>query len=285
MLLTKQGEHFIGHNPAGSWAIFTLLGLGFFVSLTGLLTLGGEEQHGLFAGIISFALGNSIHEWHEVTAWLMFGIVCIHIMGVLIESILYRENLIKAMITGLKSVQVSVFTQPPSVQFHGFTAIILILSIIVIGIWVNFTPFKSPKLPDNEVWRETCGECHLAYHPTLLPARSWQRMLAEQHEHFEEDLDLDDEILVEVQTFLVANAAESELTEAAWNINSSIPLEDSPLSITKTAYWKKQHQNIAKEIWQHPEVNFKGNCGACHLDAEQGTFEDAAMRLPSRLVQ
>ncbi len=284
MLPTKQRQHFLGHNPAGSWAIFIILGLGLIVSLTGLLTLGGEERHGPFAGMISFALGSSIHEWHEVTAWLLLGLISIHIVGVLVESWLHHENLIKAMITGLKSVPVSVFAQPLSVQRHGFTATILILVIIVIGTWVYSKPFIGPKLPDNVVWREACGECHLAYHPTLLPARSWQRMLAEQHEHFEEDLDLDDETLLEIQTFLMANAAESELTEPAWKINNSTPPEQTPLRITKTAYWIEQHQNIVDEIWQHPDVNFQGNCGACHLDAEQGTFEDSAMRLPSSSV-
>jgi hypothetical protein len=109
-------------------------------------------------------------------------------------------------------------------------------------------------------------------------------MLAEQHDHFEEDLDLDDETLLEIQTFSMENAAESELTEPAWEVNHSTPPEQSPLRITKTAYWIEQHQNIAAEIWQHPDVNFQGNCGACHLDAEQGTFEDAAMRLPNNAV-
>jgi cytochrome b len=284
-LPTKQRQHFLGHNPAGSWAIFIILGLGLIVSLTGLLTLGGEEQHGPFAGMISFALGNTIHEWHEIIAWLLLGLISIHIIGVLIESWLHQENLIKAMITGKKSVAISVFTQPPSVQRHDLTATALILIIILIGIigWYS-QPFIGAKLPDNASWREACGECHLAYHPTLLPARSWQRLLAEQHNHFEEDLDLDDETLLELQTFAIANAAESELTEPAWKIQHTTPAEQAPLRITKTAYWIEQHQNIAAEIWQHPDVNFQGNCGACHLDAEQGTFEDAAMRLPSRSV-
>jgi cytochrome b len=284
MLPTKQRQHFLGHNPAGSWAIFIILGLGLIVSLTGLLTLGGEEQHGPFAGMIGFALGNIIHEWHNITAWFLLGLISIHIIGVLIESFLYHENLIKAMITGFKSVPISVFTQPPSIQRHSFTAIALILTIIIGIIWAYYESFIGPKLPDNIVWNEACGECHLAYHPTLLPARSWQKILAEQHNHFEEDLDLDDETLLEIQTFSMANAAESELTEPAWKINNSTPPKQTPLRITKTPYWIEQHQNIAKEIWQHPEVNFQGNCEACHLDAEQGTFEDSRMHLPSSSV-
>jgi len=65
------------------------------------------------------------------------------------------------------------------------------------------------------------------------------------------------------------------------SINRSTPPELSPLRITEIPAWREQHQNIADEIWQHPDVNFQGNCGACHLDAELGTFEDGALtRIP-----
>jgi len=285
-LFTQQRQHFLGHNPAGSWAVFIILGLGLIVSFTGLLTLGGEERHGPFAGMISFALGDSFHWWHNVTAWLMLGLVGIHLVGVLIESGLHRENLVKAMITGFKSTT----SQVASVPRHGLTAIAILLAISA-GSWSYFKgyfqqkayqPFLGPKLPDNALWREACGECHLAYHPTLLPARSWQRMLAEQHEHFEEDLDLDEETLVELHRFSANNAAESELTEAAWKVSHSTPFGQSPLRITETSYWLEQHENIADEVWQQP-MSRKGNCGACHLDAELGTFEDAAMRLPDSI--
>jgi len=291
-LLTPQCQHFLGHNPAGSWAVFLILGLSLIVSLTGLLTLGGEEQHGLFAGMIDFALGNAFHWWHNVIAWLMLGFIGIHILGVFIESWLHRENLVKAMITGSKTTPTqSISSQSINVPQNGLIAIALILAVIAgtLGYFQGYfqqeqdqpyLPFVGPDLPDNALWREACGECHLAYHPTLLPARSWQRMLMEQNAHFEEDLDLEEETLTALRTFAVENAAESMLTEAAWNINNSTPSAQSPQRITKTLYWIEQHQSINDKIWQHPDVNFQGNCGACHLDAEQGTFEDAAMQLP-----
>ena len=61
-------------------------------------------------------------------------------------------------------------------------------------------------------------------------------------------------------------AAESSLTEAAWKTHRTTPPEQSKLRITD-------------EIWQYPKVFFLGNCGVYHLNAENGTFEDAAMRL------
>ncbi len=275
-LATIQRQHFLGHNPAGSWAIFFILGLGSIVSLTGLLTLGGEEQHGPLAGLISFSLGSTFHEWHHMTAWFLFGFIGIHLVGVLIESRLHHENLIKAMITGFKSTK----NPASSVHRHEITALIIVVVIIASIGSAGYFPFIGPTLPKNALWQEACGECHLAYHPTLLPARSWKRMLAEQHEHFEEDLDLDKETLLALQNFSTENAAESELTEAAWNISHFTPAEHVPLYITQTSYWIEQHKNIVDDIWQHPDINFKGNCEACHLDAKQGTFEDFAIHLP-----
>jgi len=301
-LLTKQRQHFLGHNPAGSWAVFVILGLGLIVSLTGLLTLGGEERHGPFAGMIGFAYGDMFHRWHDVMAWVMLGLIGIHLLGVLVESGLHRENLVKAMITGFKIPPNAPFSKGSETTIenvrvlrHGLIAILLILVIITSSVgyfWGYLTqsenqpylPFVGPDLPDNALWDEACGECHLAYHPTLLLARIWQQILNEQHEHFEEDLDLDEETLVALHTFAVKNAAESMQTEAAWKMQHTTPKEYSKLRITKTPYWVEQHQNIAEEIWQHPDVIFKGNCGVCHLDAEQGTFEDAAMRLPDNNI-
>jgi hypothetical protein len=38
---------------------------------------------------------------------------------------------------------------------------------------------------------------------------------------------------------------------------------------------------MAASDWQSPLVKSKANCAACHLDAEAGTFEDAAMHIPT----
>ncbi len=255
-LPTAQRQRFMGHNPIGSWAILVILGFGFMVSLTGLLTLGGEEQHGVFAGWIDFAWGEFFHQWHEIIAWLMLGLIGIHVVGVVLESVLHQENLVKAMITGTK-VKVPDHVLVPNHRLLAITLVIVIL--ITSGSYFSgyltqtspqpYLPFIGPQLPDNPLWREACGECHLAYHPTLLPARSWQRMLIEQHEHFDEDLDLDEETLADIRTFLIHYAAESYLTEAAWKTYQSTPMEQTPLRVTETPYWQEQHRNISKKIW------------------------------------
>jgi hypothetical protein len=141
--------------------------------------------------------------------------------------------------------------------------------------------FVGPKLADNAQWREECGSCHLAFHPSLLPVRSWVRIMSEQKQHFGSDLALDAPTTNALLTFLTSNSAEQRKTEPATKIELSIQAGATPLRITETPYWVKKHSHIAAADWQSPTVKSRSNCAACHLDAEAGTFEDAAMRLPS----
>jgi len=289
-LLTGKAARYIGHNPVGSWVIFLIIGFGIVVSLAGMFTLGGEEQHGPLKGVLIFAAGTDIKEIHEGAAWLMLALTAIHVAGVIIESLLHRENLVLAMITGYKVGRKGDAADSP----YAIVGIILALVVAGFGLIyfkgylaaapdMPFVPFQGPALPDNVTWRKACGECHLAYHPTLLPARSWQKLMADQSNHFGDDLALDEATTNEITAFLVKNASESQLSEPAWKISSTTPQDQTPLRITDTPYWKKKHGGIPENIWNLPKVKEKGNCGACHLDAEQGTFEDSGMRLPKAL--
>lgn len=286
-VILRSPPRFLGHNPAGSWAIYAMLGLGLLIVISGLLTLGGEERHGPLGGWLSFSQGNLLHSIHELLAWLMLGLVIIHLLGVLVESLLHRENLVASMLTGYKPTATGT-TSAPS---HWKLGAIMGMTILASGLTYfqgyitatpdkPYVPFQGPELADNELWREECGSCHLAFHPSLLPARSWKAMMEGQALHFGEDLFLEQESITLIQEFMTGNAAEQFATEAAWKINNSIPPNEAPLSITETAYWQDKHNEIPEGIWEHPEVKGKSNCIACHIDAEDGTFEDAAMRLP-----
>jgi len=285
-LLTGQASRYIGHNPAGGWAIFVMLILGFIVSIAGILVLAGEEGHGPFKDYVPYAVGTFSKEIHEIFAWIMLAFTFIHVTGVVLESWFHKENLTLSMITGKKE---SASELPASK--HRLLGSLLIIIISLSGLWYFkgylletedqlFVPFQGIALPENEVWRTECGDCHLSYYPVLLPARSWEKLLETQENHFDEDLSLDQESILEIRTFLVTNSAESKLTEAARKINASTPKNKTPIEVTKTAYWLKKHNDINEEYWQSDLIKSKGNCEACHLDAKQGTFEDSGMRLP-----
>ncbi len=89
-LVKAKPTHYVGHNPAGAIAVFLLLTLGLIAAISGVLIF---EDMG----------GDMLEELHEVVANGMLVLVGIHLLGVLISSVLHRENLVRAMITGFKS--------------------------------------------------------------------------------------------------------------------------------------------------------------------------------------
>ena len=84
-VLRGQAARHIGHNPAGSLAIYLLLLLTLLVGLTGVFTLGGEEQHGAVAGWMGFTAARAFKKLHEASAIAMLVLVLAHLGGVLVE--------------------------------------------------------------------------------------------------------------------------------------------------------------------------------------------------------
>lgn len=286
-LFTSRAAHTLGHNPAGSWAIFTMLLLLLAITVSGLVVLGGEEGQGPFHSSISLATGIAWHEPHEWLAWAMLGLVAIHLVGVAVESRLHRENLVAAMLSGYKRVKQKL---PHSTNYRAVAAVMLTIWLVAAGTLAftrlsadtkhPYQPFITAPLVDNELWRSECGSCHQAYHPQLLPARSWKRLFAQQNDHFGEALELNETTLNTLLEFHLQNAADHPVMEAAWYVTHTLSANEAPLRITETPYWRKTHADIPEAMWRDSRVNGRGNCAACHSDAEQNTFTDAAMRLP-----
>jgi cytochrome b len=289
-LRSRSAARYLGHNPAGSLAVYLMLAAGLVVAISGILAQGGEEQQGAATGALAIAAGTVAREIHSVLAEVMLALVAGHLAGVAVDYWLTRENLPLSMLTGLKEAPASTL---PS-RSYPLVAALMIAAITGFALWwfqyawrgpvaADTAPrlaYLGPKLADDPLWREECGSCHLAFHPNLLPARSWQRLMAGQASHFGSDLALDAQTSGQLLAFLLANAAELAPTEAAFKIRQSIPANEVPLRITATPYWIEKHAAVNNSVWQSAAVLSRANCQACHHDALAGTFEDAAMHLP-----
>lgn len=74
----------LGHNPLGAVSVIVLLALAAGVVWTGVAVRGVGE------------------ELHETLAWAVLVLIALHVMAVVVMSILSRENLVIAMVTGRK---------------------------------------------------------------------------------------------------------------------------------------------------------------------------------------
>lgn len=127
-LLAGKSKRYLGHNPLGGAMIIALLVSLLATGVTGLVLQGAQDGTGPLAALSASAMalvpaaiadaaagddqGESESEdaeeiWkelHEFFANLALLLVVLHIAGVIIGSLVHRENLVRAMFTGRKSV-------------------------------------------------------------------------------------------------------------------------------------------------------------------------------------
>lgn len=99
-----RAQRYLGHNPAGGAMIILMLICLVLVSVTGFAVYGIEAGAGPLAMLAGSSEGveEVWEETHEFFSYLMLLLVVIHVAGVVVESVLHRENLVKAMFTGRK---------------------------------------------------------------------------------------------------------------------------------------------------------------------------------------
>lgn len=290
LIRLKPARH-VGHNPLGGLAVFLILGLLAFLVLSGMLALGGAFQQGPLAGYFSFARGEGFLEAHEFLAYSLAAVIVLHVGGVVVESALTRDNLFTAMIHGLKS---GYSTRLAAAPFTTLGITLTVMLSVATGVYFlpyyqrspqhPYQPFPSPRLASNQTWDQECGDCHLPYHPSILPARSWKKIFMQQDQHFGEDLALDSETTRALRQYALANSAENHQTRAAWKIDRSIAQSAQPLRVTETRFWDRAHGKLSESVWKMESVKSKANCEACHTDAVSGGFQPAAMTLPPPTV-
>lgn len=104
-LLRLRQRHYLGHNPAGGLMILALLIMLALTTLSGMTLYALDSGSGPFAGLIG--LGNGfwievLEGLHEFLANATVILIVAHVAGVILESLLSGENLVRAMWDGYK---------------------------------------------------------------------------------------------------------------------------------------------------------------------------------------
>jgi cytochrome b len=104
--LRLSAKRYLGHNPAGGAMVFLLMFSLLITTASGVILLGAEEQAGPVAHWFTQSesmWADILEEVHEFFANFTLFLVLVHVVGVLVESLIHKENLVSAMITGFKA--------------------------------------------------------------------------------------------------------------------------------------------------------------------------------------
>ncbi|HHM06023.1 MAG TPA: DUF4405 domain-containing protein [Gammaproteobacteria bacterium] len=104
-LFSGRARRYLGHNPAGAWMIFLMLAVLAAVTVSGLMVYGADQGAGPLGGMLAGSPEGVEHLWeeiHEFAAHFALVLVMIHIAGVVVASIVHKENLVGAMWHGCK---------------------------------------------------------------------------------------------------------------------------------------------------------------------------------------
>jgi hypothetical protein len=140
----------------------------------------------------------------------------------------------------------------------------------------NLAPATS-----NPKWKTECSACHIAYPPSLLPERSWRKIMTGLERHFGQDASLDAATAKEITDFLVNNSADSVSGKRASKVMHSLSSNETPLRISESAWFVRKHDEVSPRVWKRPKVGSAANCAACHPGAERGDYSEHGVRIPS----
>ncbi|WP_455206756.1 cytochrome b/b6 domain-containing protein [Kaarinaea lacus] len=106
--LALRAKRYLGHNPAGGLMIVVMIISLAITVVSGIALYGAAEQ----AGPLAASFTNSGELWedileglHEFFANFTVFLVVVHLAGVIIESLIHKENLVASMINGFKRAE------------------------------------------------------------------------------------------------------------------------------------------------------------------------------------
>ena len=95
-------EESTGHNPLGGLSVIAMLSIILLQVISGLFSNDDIMIEGPLIHLISDDLSSQFTSIHHLNAWLLAGIVTLHLCAILYHKLVLKHELVKAMFTGNK---------------------------------------------------------------------------------------------------------------------------------------------------------------------------------------
>lgn len=102
LVLRREPDRQIGHNPVGGWMVVLLLALLLVEALTGIYVANDIADEGPFTEIAPASVANLITDLHAYFWDALLAATVLHVIAILLYAAVIRHDLVTPMITGWK---------------------------------------------------------------------------------------------------------------------------------------------------------------------------------------
>lgn len=143
----RPGRH-LGHNPLGGAMVVALLAVLGGMTVTGLLLVLGPEWDGPLSGVLTMRGAKAIAQVHEALSGALLAMIAAHVAGVLLSSVIERQNLVAGMITGWKRAD-GASPEPRRKALALRLTLALLLAFAVVRGLLGFLPVAPAEAAAN----------------------------------------------------------------------------------------------------------------------------------------
>jgi len=148
----------------------------------------------------------------------------------------------------------------------------------------DFGRTKEVKPVTDKQYQEECVECHFAYQPGLLPAKSWDKLLNAEalRDHFGVNAEMDKDVLRIIHDYAVEYAADKSWYKRSRKIAAATEEGPAPLRITELRYIERKHHEIPEKMVKgNKDVKSLSFCDKCHTQAMKGVYDNDTVSIPN----
>jgi len=126
-----------GHNPLGSLSVVAMLLVLLVQAGTGLFSDDDIMTSGPLTHLVSEDLGDQLTGIHHLNAWLLYGLLGLHLAAISFYELYRRERLIQSMLTGKKT---STEVEPQASNLKEIVTAVILLTVTGSGVYylVNY---------------------------------------------------------------------------------------------------------------------------------------------------